>query len=173
VNYLPGITANSQQLAEPLTDAERQRRALIGFFASQGGTFFIVAELPPPAGRAALEDTLYHWIARMNRLCNGPRWWKPDRRHLRMTGFVTFETRGNLHAHLIVRPPRGANPHHFWPDAELMWNELVPGGTLKIKSVWGLPGAASYVTKDLTWTKTDGDAWMFIEDLSKKSVRTA
>src|ERR1043165_5517792 len=84
----------------------RYKAALVETFRRDGGDFHIVAQLRAGASRAALEDSLYAWVARVNRFYLGRSWSAPHRAKDRMKGVVFFEMSGGFHhAHLIVRRP--------------------------------------------------------------------
>ena len=101
------------QPAANLTMADRYqyKAALVTALAKDGGDFHVVAQLPIGRSRAALEDALYAWAARIDHHYLGRSWSAPHRRPDRMRGVVFFETSGgNDHAHLVVTAPATAAP---------------------------------------------------------------
>ena len=92
----------------------RYKSALVETLRRDGGDFHVVAQLRAGASRAALEDALYAWVARVNRFYLGRSWSAPHRAKDRMKGVVFFETSGGFHhAHLVVRRPATASSLPF------------------------------------------------------------
>ena len=158
--------------------------ALVETWAALKGTHHIVAELPPVAGRAALENAIHGWVARVDRYYLGRDWAAPRLKHLRMKGIVVFENRGGyLHAHLVVRPPAKASLFHFQMHAP-MWFASHPSnlmrhlyprpvadrGKMHVRRIepteTDLKRVLNYVSKDLI---DDGD-WKFIEELTPRQI---
>ena len=101
-------------LATTKADRDQYKAALVTALDNYGGEFHVVAQLPVGRSRAALEDALYAWVARVDRHYLGRSWAAADRRAERMKGVVFFETSGgNDHAHVILTPPAGASRLHF------------------------------------------------------------
>ena len=103
-------------------DRYKYKAALVTALAQSGGDFHVVAQLPVGRSRAALEDALYAWVARVDRHYLGRSWSAPHRRPERMRGVVFFETSGgNDHAHLVVTAPATAAPLHFLLHARYLF----------------------------------------------------
>ena len=149
---------------------------------SRGRT--IVAQLPPVAGRAALESVLHGWVARVDRYYLGRDWASPRHKHMRMKGVVVFENRGGyLHAHMVVRPPAKASLFHFQMHAPLLFSRpscnlmrhlypkpVADRGKMHVRRIEpteaDLMRVLSYVSKDLYYD----DDWKFIEELTSRQI---
>jgi hypothetical protein len=160
------------------------KSALVETWAAMKGTHHIVAELPPIAGRAALESAIHGWVARIDRFYLGRHWAAPRCRHLRMKGIVVFEDRGGyFHAHLVVRPPAKASPFHFYMHAPLwfashpsnLMRHLYPRPVAVLAKMHvrriepteaDLKRVLNYVSKDLI----DNGDWKFIEELTPRQI---
>lgn len=173
------------------TDRLRYKEALVETFVHGGEAFHIVAELPPGAPRSALEDALYHWIARVNRWFLGRNWHLPHNRVSRMKGVVFFEkgkVAGHHHAHLVVSPPKGVAwftfrqhvPFLFQLHPESCFRRLyrpvTRRGQMHIRRInpshEDRVKVMRYVAKDLERNPRAVSEWKFIEDLTPRQVAT-
>ena len=148
---------------------------MVDMIVGQRPTHLITAELPPAAGQRALEHAIYRWTRKVNHRYIGRNWASPHLNDLRMHGVVVFETRGDiLHGHLVVRPPVRASDFHFeiWAPAAYRW--LTGSGKLHVERIKPAPEdlvrVANYVTKDLFWSRTTGEVWKFLEELTPRET---
>lgn len=155
--------------------------SFVGLLAELGGPLFhVTAMLPPGASRAALEESLRGWVARVDRSYLGRRWQSQPAR--RMAGIAFFEAYPGPHAHLVIRPPANASPEHFhrtaasWfrPDAERdrPTKPVTERGKMLIQLIGSHPSdlarVAGYVTKEMEYRPEAGTDWKFIGDLSRR-----
>lgn len=165
-------------------DRHAYKSALIETFATiSGPAFHVTAELPPTSSRASLEDCLRGWGARIDRFYLGRNWQsRPERR---MQGVVFFEQRPYHHAHMIVRPPRGASPLHFLLNARFWFlphpekafepffrNPVTRRGRMLIQRIGptlsDLERVIGYAAKDSEFRSVDSFDWKFVADLSRR-----
>ena len=166
---------------------DRLRLALAEMIGQGQPTHHVTATLRPGRSKLVLENTLYEWFNRVNRLYVGRNWARKERQAEQMWGFVFFENgRGNdnPHAHLLLRPPMPANPLHFQTHAPFIFTgkpssllqkgrtPLAQGGSMWIQQI--SPGSESlgklvgYDTKEMEFRPQAYEDWKFINDLSRR-----
>jgi hypothetical protein len=169
----------------------RYKEALVEALVCEGESFHIVAELPPGAPRAALEDALYQWVARVNRYFLGRNWCKPHNHVRQMKGVVFFETGrvgGHHHAHLVVTPPKGVPWFIFAPHARFLfqlhpepcfrrlYRPVTRRGQMHVRRIKPThedrTRVIHYVAKELEGNPRAVTTWKFIEDLTPRQVNT-
>jgi len=173
---------NTHMLTMSITDRNDLRAGLVETLKGFDAQFHIVAEIAPQRPRAALEDALYQWAARVDRLYLGRKWQASPRR---MRGAVFFERRPYWHAHMLVAPPVGVHPVNFHlnvaslfrpaPCQNLRRSSPRPAareGKMFIRRIGSGPSdlekVARYVIKDVRSNSQDEDQWKFIELLSPR-----
>ena len=165
----------------------RYKSALVETLRRDGGDFHVVAQLRAGASRAALEDALYAWVARVNRFYLGRSWSAPHRAKDRMKGVLFFETSGGFHhAHLVARRPATASSLHFMLNARFCFQPnpaacvrllyprpVAPRGTMTFMRIGSteadLGRVMNYVAKRLE-AAIDRSGWKFLDELSPRQV---
>ncbi len=163
------------------------RAALVPLVRSISPTHHATFTLSPGAPRWALEDRIGEWVVRVNRCFMGRNWYRPDRRDLRLKGFVFFETGkagDNHHVHAIIRRPELADllkfeqvaPHLFDPTVEdelqPMPKSLATGGQLHLQPIGAdasdLQKLVRYDSKEMERGYSAYEDWCFIDDLTRQ-----
>ena len=168
----------------------KYKSALVELLPAQKDLFHVVAELPPGASRAALEDSLYAWAARVDRHYVGRGWSRPHHRANRMCGLVFFETGrrgGHVHAHMIVAAPTPASPLHFLIYGRFFFqrqsepclrrcypNPVSSRGQMHITRVGRTHAdrrrVLNYVAKEIEGSEEAIGAWKFLDQLTPRHV---
>lgn len=164
------------------------KNALAEWLATENFSFHVVAELPPPATRATLNDALYAWAARVNRYYLGRNWASPHLKQSRMSGIIFYEGRGGyLHAHLLVRLPEKAWPIHFQLHARYWFQPypiehmrrcyptpVAPRGRMHVKRIGSTATdhrrVSGYAAKALEWSLEAIEDWIFLDELTPRQV---
>ena len=164
----------------------RYKAGLVEALVEMAPRFHLVAELPPGVPQSALKEALRNWAARIDRRYLGRRWSKACRVTERMAGMIFFETGragGHRHAHLLVRPPLGADESHFFdtarysfhphPDPNVRQNlprPVTSRGKMHIDKIRdgadNLERISNYVTKDVQWSERSMTDWALLSELS-------
>jgi hypothetical protein len=126
------------------------------FIASQQPSFFVTAILYNCKSVLAMEDVLNEWLIRLNRCYLGRNWHTPKFKYRGMVAFMELRTRnstGDLHAFLLVRPPKPADPEDFRLRASLVYlNQMLASfsgrGEMKVLPIEALGSDADNIASN-------------------------
>jgi hypothetical protein len=151
---------------------------MIDLLSSMDGQFYhITAMLHPSASEASLENALRGWFARVDHFYLGRNWSRAG--DDRADGIVFFETRPHVHAHIVMRPPKGSSGFHFQqnagfffvPHPEREMRHLYPkpvttSGKMLIQRIGPNPAdlfrVSGYAAKDMEWRSDAPVRWKFV-----------
>ena len=160
------------------------RESLAKFAGEHFARFHITVELPPGRSRRDLEHNVREFYIRINRVFLGRNWFKQQFQGDRMQGMVSFEeAAGGWHAHILAKPPGGADPDQFADAALHVWTEQPTQCAIyRGRPVTGRSGkifvqavtdtnqdrirVARYDVKQVTLTPGDALSWNFIDQMA-------
>lgn len=109
------------------------------------------------------------FAARMDDVALGTTWSKMPQ-SMRANGAFFIEHIGsNIHAHGLVRFPYGDHESRS-TTAEIIWSRLCPSGTIDLKEIYEIEGAAHYCTKEMTSHHHEDQVVLLADFMSKKPL---
>ena len=126
------------------------------FIARQKPSFFVTAILYNCKSVLAMEDVLNEWLIRLNRFYLGRNWHTQKFKYRGMVAFMemrTMNSTGDLHAFLLVRPPKPADSEDFRTRASLVYlNQILDSftglGEMKVLPIDALGSDADEIARN-------------------------